>query len=148
MERLTVSMRILIVEDDRYSREGLRDFLRGDGWTVQIYGDAWQAVLLARTCTIDIAIVDLVLPVMHGIPMTGWDLIRILRVYAPALPVVVVTAQERNSTLCEQAAALRVTEVLGKPIDPRYLKEVVRSLGASDRSPRTATQAELAKGVA
>ena len=137
----------MIVEDDQYSREGMRDLLAGEGYVVQIYADAWQAVLLARTCTIDAAIIDLDLPVVHGVPVTGWDLIRILRVYAPELPVVVVTAREKNSALYAEATALRVVEVLGKPISPRHLREVIRSIGASDPSLQTAGRAELVKGA-
>ena len=37
-----MSTRILVVGDDQYSREGLRDLLLSAGHAVQIYGGAWQ----------------------------------------------------------------------------------------------------------
>jgi len=147
MGRISVSTRILVVGDDQYSREGLRDLLLSAGHAVQIYGGAWQAVQLVRTYQFDIAFVDLDLPRVRTIPMTGWDLIQNLRDCEPTLPIVVITAEDRNRTLYERAAALNVTEVLGKPINPRYLKAVVRALGARHDFLPAAAGAMLTEGV-
>jgi DNA-binding response OmpR family regulator len=147
VERASVSTKILVVEDDRYSREGLRELLLSAGHTVQIYGDARQAVQLARTYQFDSALVDLDLPRERTYPLTGWDLIQALRECDPSLPIVVITAEERSRALYERAAALNVAEVLGKPISPRYLKGVVRALGARTGGLPAAAGAMPTKGA-
>jgi DNA-binding response OmpR family regulator len=142
-----VGTKILVVEDDRYSREGLRDLLLSAGHTVQIYGDAWQAAELVRAYRFDVALVDLDLSRVRPCSRTGWDLIRALRECEPTLPIVVITAEERTRALYERATALNVAEVLGKPISPRYLKGVVRAFGAREGSPPAATGASPTKGA-
>lgn len=134
--------RVLVVEEDQCSRDGLRDLLLRAGHAVQVYRDARQAAELVRAEEFDIALVDLDSPLVGARAMSGWDLVRILRESKPALPIVGVTAEGQNPDAAERAAALRVTEVLAKPINPRYLKAVVATLG-DRRSDRTETGLEM-----
>ncbi len=123
-----MSPNILIVEDDAFSREGLCDFLRGNGYAVETCGDGLQGLHLVRSAPFDVALVDLNLPAVLGVPISGWDFIRMLRAYSPDLPVVVLTAEEQTRKLRQDAAELRVAEVLAKPVSPRRLKTVIGAL--------------------
>jgi len=96
-----VEKRILVVDDDLHSREGLRASL--------------------------IAIIDLDLPPVHGVTVSGWDLARIFRAYHPAISIIVVSAEDRDAVRAE-AEQLRVSEFLEKPINPAQLKMIVRTL--------------------
>lgn len=100
-ESAPVEKRILVVDDDLHSREGLRASL--------------------------IAIIDLDLPPVHGVTVSGWDLARIFRAYHPAISIIVVSAEDRDAVRAE-AEQLRVSEFLEKPINPAQLKMIVRTL--------------------
>ena len=120
---------ILIVEADRHSREGLRDALVHEGYAVETAADSWQAISKLRERPFKVAIVDLYLPPVHGVSVSGWDLVRIFRAYRPAIAVIVVSA-EGDVTLPTRADLLRVAEVLEKPISPTHVTAIVRRLGA------------------
>lgn len=126
-ERVSVEKRILVVDDDQHSREGLRVSLQDEGYRVEAAADSWQAIKLIKEHPFDIAIIDLDLPPVHGVSVNGWDLARIFRAYHPAISIIVVSAVDRNTARAE-AERLSVSEVLEKPINPTQLKGIVRSL--------------------
>ena len=72
-----LARRILVVDDDHPSREGLRAALRREGHTVDTATDAWQAIVVLRAQSFDIAVVDLDLPSVHGVDLGGWDVVRL-----------------------------------------------------------------------
>ncbi len=119
--------RILVVDDDLHSREGLRATLQGEGYRVETAADSWQAIKEIKERRFDIAIIDLDLPPVHGVTVSGWDLARIFRAYHPAISIIVVSAEERDAVRAE-AEQLRVSEFLEKPINPAQLKMIVRTL--------------------
>jgi CheY-like chemotaxis protein len=53
---------------------------------VEAVSDGWQAYRKIKEGFFDLAIVDLELPPVLGVAMTGWDLVRILRAYFPGIP--------------------------------------------------------------
>ncbi len=127
MYAVTVRKRILVVDDDLHSREGLRDTLLGEGYRVETSADSWQAIRKIKECPFDIAIIDLDLPDVHGVAVTGWDLARIFRAYHPAISLIVIGAEEGRAVRA-QAEQLRISEFLMKPINPPQLKAIVRTL--------------------
>ncbi len=124
--------RILIVDDDLHSREGLRDTLLGEGYLVETSADSWQAIQKIKEGIFDIAIIDLDLPAFHGVVVTAWDLARIFRAYHPAISIIVVGAEE-GRTVRVQVEKLKVSEFLVKPISPSKLKAIVRTLNPLSR---------------
>jgi two-component system OmpR family response regulator len=119
--------RILVVDDDRSSREGLRAALAREGHTVDAAGDAWQAIVQLRSQSYDIAVVDLDLPAVHGVDIGGWDVVRIARAYWRDIAVIVVSADE-DATPGPEALALDVTGILRKPISLQELTRLVETL--------------------
>jgi CheY-like chemotaxis protein len=122
-----VRKRILVVDDDLHSREGLRDTLLGEGYRVETSADSWQAIRKIKECPFDIAITDLDLPAVHGVAVTAWDLARIFRAYNPDIFLIVVGAEEGRAVRA-QAEQLKVSEFLVKPISPSQLKGIVKTL--------------------
>jgi CheY-like chemotaxis protein len=122
-----VRKRILVVDDDLHSREGLRDTLLSEGHGVETSADSWEAIRKIKECLFDIAIIDLDLPDVHGVAVTGWDLVRIFRAYHPAISLIVIGAEEGKAVRA-QAEQLRISEFLMKPINPPQLKAIVRTL--------------------
>lgn len=115
------------MDDDRHTREGLRDWFQSGGCKVETAADGWQAIQKLKESPFEATIIDLDLPPVHGVAMNGWDLVRISRAFNPAISVVVLTAQEGEEVEA-QAEQLKVSELLKKPISPSQLKAIVRTL--------------------
>ncbi|HET9622939.1 MAG TPA: response regulator [Kofleriaceae bacterium] len=79
-------LRILIVEDDRNSREVLTELLSDEGHTVDACPAAAKALAQLETTTYDVLLTDLVMPGMSGI-----ELVRIGRTSAPHMRCFVMT---------------------------------------------------------
>ena len=119
--------RILLVDPYSHSREGLSAALRADGSSVESAEDGFEAAQKLPDGEFDLAIVDLDLPPAHGLAEDGWELVRVLRETSPALLLILIAAECRPDT---EAAALRIgaARLLEKPINPRELRSIVRTL--------------------
>ena len=78
---------ILVVDDEPIMQEILGDFLREEGYSIDIAGSGEEGVELAQKSSYDCAIVDLMMP---GID--GSETMQKLREIDTSLPVIVVTA--------------------------------------------------------
>ena len=125
--------RILVVDDDRPSREGLGVALLREGHVVETAGDAWEAIVRLRAQPFDIAVVDLDLPAVHGVEFGGWDVVRIARAYQAGIAVIVLSADE-DAVPAAEARSL-VTEVLAKPISLQDLTALVDALRVPESTP-------------
>jgi len=83
-------MRALIVEDEASLREGLRDQLVKQGFTVDVAADGDEGMFAGKEYPLDIAVIDLGLPKMSGL-----DLIRALRGAGKKFPILILTARDR-----------------------------------------------------
>ncbi len=119
--------RILVVDEEVNSREGLRRWLAGDGHVVETAADGWQAIRKVKESRFDIAIIDLDLPAVRGVAVNGWDLARIARAYNPTISLIMIGSESR-SRLATELETLRVSEFIEKPISLTHLKAIVRRL--------------------
>lgn len=119
--------RLLVVDPYGTSRAGLGAALRAGGFAVEAVEGSSEAIRSINLGRFDLAIIDLDLPPAHGVAEDGWDLVRILRAAAPALPMILIAAECHPDT---QAEALRLgaARLLEKPINPRELRSIVRAL--------------------
>lgn len=88
---------VLIVEDHVFFRNGLRQFLEGEGFTVSEAGDLESAEALTRTQSFAGAIVDIVIPVAGGAPPrhnedTGLDFAGRLKRRQPEMGVLILSS--------------------------------------------------------
>lgn len=81
------ALRILVADDDAGARLGMRRFLEGEGFVVDVAEDGARALDAARRARPDVVLTDVQMPVMDGI-----ELCRRLHEFDPTLPVLVVTA--------------------------------------------------------
>src|SRR5688572_32537395 len=125
--RKSVSFRkkILVVEDDFHSREALKAILFAEGYGVETSEDGLQAIKKMKEDEFGIAIIDINLPPVLNVPIDGWDLIRIIRAFNPAISIIVVSGEKGVK---ERAEQFRVTAFLEKPISPAQLKATLTSL--------------------
>jgi DNA-binding response OmpR family regulator len=79
---------LVLVDGDLQDREGLDGSLVGEGYVVDTPMDSWQAIRKMKESSYELAVIDLDLPPVHGVAVTGWDLGRIFRAYNPAISIV------------------------------------------------------------
>ena len=85
-----MSLRVLVVEDDREIRAMLQDALSVEGMAVQKAVSVSEAAALVRHATPDVILLDLGLP--DG---DGADLVRAVRAHS-AVPVIVISARHQE----------------------------------------------------
>lgn len=119
---------ILVVEDEPHSREGLRDLLAECGYLVETAADLPQAVRQVNAHRFDGAIIDLQLPPVQEVTVTGWDIADMCRRFMPDLAVLFVSAQG-GAEVEDRAERLGHAAFLEKPIDPARLTATLGRLG-------------------
>jgi len=117
-----VRQKLLIVDDDSYWAEALRLFLC-DKYDVEVVNSAVEALDKIQSDTPDAVIVDLVMPVMDG-----FGLMRRLSDGAGApVPMILLTGW-KTAEVEQCAASFGCAAVLGKPVEPGILEEVVAAV--------------------
>ena len=81
--------KVLLVEDNEESRDGLSRYLRRNGYEILLAVDGRQAVDVARAAVPDLILIDLSLPVLDG-----WEATRQLKAGSETrgIPVIALTA--------------------------------------------------------
>ncbi len=81
-------MRVLVVEDETALREQLAARLKQEGYVVDAAADGKEGLYFATDYPLDIAIIDLGLPLLSGI-----EVIRRLRAAGKVFPILILTAR-------------------------------------------------------
>lgn len=123
---------IAIVDDDEATRLSLTSLMRSLGYRAEAHASAKALLASATGCRPDCIIADIRMPGMNGIAMLGH-----LGCFAPAPPVILVTAHG-DQALVARAAAAGALRVLLKPMDEDCLIACVEAAVARrpDRPPR------------
>lgn len=114
--------KVLLVDDDYITREGLRDLIDWQAMGIVIAGEAEdgeEALELARRLKPDIMISDVVMPGCDGI-----ELIQVLREEQPELMTVMISAHQ-DIQYVKAAMKLEALDYLLKPFNKEELKQVV-----------------------
>jgi DNA-binding NtrC family response regulator len=111
-----VSGTVLIVDDERTLARAIKAFLAESGYEADVAGDAEQALGMLETLRPDVVFSDVRLPGMSGI-----ELLRRIREFDPAIPVVIMTAYGTIEGAVE-AVKLGAFDYLKKPVDLEELK--------------------------
>lgn len=123
-----MSLRILLVEDDRSLREALEDTLELSGYSCCAVASAEDALVELGRASFAMVITDVNMP-----GMDGHGLLRAVRTRFPQLPVLLMTA---HGTIDRAIEAIRTGAVdyLVKPFEPNALMSLVarHALGKLD----------------
>lgn len=126
---MTRSIRLLLVDDHPVLRAGLANLLarHPDFTVVGEAGSGGQAIELARTCRVDVCLLDLSLP-----DIDGFDTLKALRTRFPAVRVVVLTSSDSPEDAAradlEGAAAF-----VCKNIDHGLIVDTIRAVHRGER---------------
>ncbi|TFW02374.1 EAL domain-containing protein [Oxalobacteraceae bacterium OM1] len=115
---------VLVVDDDRSTRNALRHTLQRDGFRVEEACDGAQALQLLKRLQPDVILMDAVMPVMDG--FTACARVQELP-NGRTIPVLMITALEDNSSV-ERAFAAGASDYIPKPIHFAVLSQRVRRI--------------------
>jgi len=113
---------ILVVEDEDIHRLILKRVLENKGYVVLDASNGAEGLEVMRTLKVDLAIVDLEMPVMDGMEFTKW-----VKEINPDFPVIIVTAHASNFSPQDILAA-NVEALIQKPILPDELLRIVENI--------------------
>jgi two-component system, response regulator PdtaR len=115
---------ILITDDDRDSRETLRDIVAPQGYRTILAASGEEALEIIHVETVHLVLLD-----MHMPRLTGLETIRLMHDENAVLPCILVTA-DADAGLIRQALNAQVFSVIPKPVSKNVvLYTVVRALG-------------------
>lgn len=116
--------RILIVDDDRPTREMLATLLVREGYVIELCEDGEAAISRVAQGGIDLVLLDVVLP-----KLSGAETCRMLKSMAQGvfLPIIFVTSRNEASNRAE-GLRLGADDYLGKPFDPEELSARVAGM--------------------
>jgi signal transduction histidine kinase/ActR/RegA family two-component response regulator len=111
--------RILLVDDEPWVREALRELLTADGHTVTVAGQGNEALSLFKTETFDLVITDRAMP-----GMDGERLAEEIKRIKPRMPVILLTGL--GDIIRNAGVTSRHVEVIAsKPVTPDQLRKAL-----------------------
>jgi DNA-binding response OmpR family regulator len=128
--RKPAARRVLLVDDDPTVRDSLNDVLVSEGYFVIPAENGQQALELAGRLPVDLALLDLNMPVKNG-----WDTFEHLTREHPLLPIIIVTARPNQLFTALNAG---VGALLEKPMDIPILLRTMEKLLAESAEMRLA----------
>ena len=133
---MPVVKHLLIVDDDRNTREGYRLYLSGKGFDVLALDGGADALAFAKSSTPDLVVLDLGLP-----DIDGWEVARRLKNDEQTRDIPIIAFSGR-SMQHEQVSALRAgcDFYLTKPCAPDRLLGAIHKLLKLDDREQTETE--------
>ncbi len=106
--------RILVIDDDEAIRQGIRRFLAGQGYEVEVAENGKEALRLFEAEPADLVITDINMPEMDGI-----EIITTFQKLSPGVPVVAISGGGLmpKELLLGNADLLGAVESLPKPFE-------------------------------
>jgi len=81
-------MKVLLAEDDRFTREGLVEVLEAEGYRVISAVDGTDAIRLFREQSPDFVCLDIMMP-----GHSGYEVCRSIRAISPSVPIIFISAK-------------------------------------------------------
>ena len=114
--------KVLIADDEAIIREGIRDAVDWEALGMEVCAEAEdgeEALVLAEQYGADVMLVDLNMPIIHGL-----ELIRLIRERLPSCLVVIITGHDEFE-YAREAIRLGVQEYVLKPTNPVELTQIM-----------------------
>jgi len=130
--------RLLVVDDEDFVRDLLRDILEGEQCEVEVAEDGTQALALFRERAFDGVFTDVGMP-----GMSGWELAREIRQLNQQVPIAIITGWGEIVGSTEQRAA-GVDWVVAKPFTADRIAELVCEIDRRTTAARKASASTVA----
>ncbi|SES94704.1 response regulator transcription factor [Anaerobranca gottschalkii] len=114
--------KILIVEDDLEIANLIKDYLKREGFIIEIAQDGLKGLQLTNTFQPDLIILDIMLPKLNG-----FEICKEVRSFNKNIPIIIVSAKdEDNDTIL--GLDLGADDYITKPFSPSVLTARVKAL--------------------
>jgi two-component system, response regulator YesN len=116
-------LKLLIVEDERWEREGLLDFIDWNALGIAVpvpACDGFEGIELAQRIRPDIIITDIKMPGMDGLKMSGK-----IREFLPEVKIIVLTGYD-DFRLAQEAIRINTFAYILKPVEEQELYDAVK----------------------
>lgn len=136
-------IRVLLCDDHRIVREGLKQFL-GDTPDLEVAGecaDGPEVLAQARRLAIDVVLLDIALPVRDGL-----DVLKALKAEFPRLPILMLSTYPEKQ-YAARCLKLGASGYLNKSADPEQLIAAIRKCAAGGTYVSSAFAESLAAGL-
>ena len=124
----TTTPRLLVVDDEDFVRDLLKEMLEGEDCEVQLAASGNEALSMFRESKFDAVCTDVGMP-----GMSGWELAREIRHLDHRIPIAVITGWGEAVGSNEQKAA-GVDWVIAKPFTAERVAELVRDINVQRES--------------
>jgi len=127
-----IAARVLVVDDENYVRELLRDILNSLGHQVVEAEDGFKALELFDLQNFDAVFTDIGMP-----GMSGWELARLIRERHREIPLAILTGWGEAVSAAEKEAA-QVNWIIAKPFPIERIAEILKEISERNlETPRT-----------
>jgi DNA-binding NtrC family response regulator len=123
-----MSMKILVVDDERIVLDSCRRVLEADGFKVLLVPSTDKALEAMKTEDFDLLLVDVKMPERDGI-----YLMREVKEKWPDIPIIVMSGYDTAETIAE-AAKVGAATFIAKPFTPDELLKTVRQVIEKEES--------------
>jgi len=106
---------ILIADDDRNSRDALRDIMEPEGFEMLLASSGEEAIDIVRGQAVHLVVLD-----MHMPTLTGLETLLLVRQINSMLPAILVTGDPSDS-LVRRAIQAQFYSVIPKPVSKNVL---------------------------
>lgn len=115
--------RLLIVDDDHKILNLLSEFLSRNGFLVSKADSAEQAQNILQYFTMDLMILDIMMPVVSGI-----EFAKQVKLSTDELPIILLTALSKKEGITSGLNDVKIDDYITKPFDPYKLLKRVSKL--------------------
>ena len=119
---------VLIIDDNLLVRKTSGKLLHKEGFEILLAENAEEAMELIELCTPDCILLDVLMPKVHGQAFLSW-----LRKINQTLPVIVVSAIERQPSLVSTMENLGIAGWVSKPSNFKEVAKMIRKAVEPDR---------------
>ena len=110
---------ILIADDDRDSRDALRDIMQPEGFELYLASSGEEAIDIVQHQDVHLALMDMHLP-----KLTGLETMQIVQQIKGLLPTILISA-DHDDNLLRKALSAHAFCVLAKPVSRNVVIYVV-----------------------
>jgi CheY-like chemotaxis protein len=130
LEEVRPNGMVLIADDDADFADSTKNLLQAEGYRVLVARTGREAVEQATATKFDVLVLDLRLPVMHGV-----EVYLELKKRGRTVPTIIVTGYaEDEADSIDTLKSLSVTGCLFKPFEPEQLIQAVDSISRQARA--------------
>jgi len=122
-----MAYKVIFVEDEIVTREGIRDNVDWKGNGFEFCGEASDgemALQLLQTARPDVVITDIKMPFMDGLQLS-----KVIREHMPWVKIIILSGHDEFE-YAQEAIKVGVTEYLLKPVTVKDLHAVLQKIGA------------------